>query len=618
MNQIWSYPFKGRHSRLQFPDHTAQGVYNATLALLNLPEPMLEYGSPFGLDDSLVNKPRIWLSVVGSDNIWPIRILGVDEKNYLFPIARNIVGEAAAKSFEWRGLYPFWLLWTLGMLGIIILMISLLLIVEFSLPRRSRLGNFFRVNMSWFFDVLGESVFSRNRFDRRLYLMAFSIGLLTIAFIVVRLLMRLLIPPPQSHCLPSLLVITLIILTPVWMLVGAVGMRVFSSAAMVSIREVKSHRYYYTCLIVMVMVPLLIFIFAAVFAREICVTDNENPVTQFFLYLRMLNPGSGLSPLLPLLFVAATWLLWVICSLRNLRRLEEAAGAGRNTQALLFLNFTSPSFADLMPLENSLSRLVRNPFHGLPKAFLIISPISVIALLLFSDFGHFMNLGIVHSFELTNFYRFFGTTFTVVYLLLAIVFVRFLQIWWSTRRLLQHLSWHPFVRTFTNLSTVWPAMPQLGLIGPFKSFTGLEISINLASRLARLAVEIVGPKIAAPLEGAVAKAETLLNRALAAEALGKWRDAIKLRCATNRELSKISATVAGELEPHWRLVPGVVWKIDDEKKKHWLTLGEQFLATRAVTFLSYIFCQLQCLLFFVVAGLLLMLMAVTSYPFQPK
>jgi hypothetical protein len=161
-------------------------------------------------------------------------------------------------------------------------------------------------------------------------------------------------------------------------------------------------------------------------------------------------------------------------------------------------------------------------------------------------------------------------------------------------------------------------MPQLGLIGPFKSFTGLETSINLAGRLARVPVEIVGPKIATPLHGAVAKAETLLSRALLADGAGNWKKAIKLRYATNKELSMVSSIVAGELEPHWRLGPGLVWKIDDKKKKQWLTLGEQFLAARAVTYLSYVFSQLQCLIFLVVAGLLLMLMAVTSYPFQPK
>jgi hypothetical protein len=89
MNQVWSYPFTGRQSRLQFPDHTAQGVYNATLALLDLPapKPMLEYGGPFEVEASSAKKPRIWLSVVGSDNIWPIKIIGDDEKNYLFPVA---------------------------------------------------------------------------------------------------------------------------------------------------------------------------------------------------------------------------------------------------------------------------------------------------------------------------------------------------------------------------------------------------------------------------------------------------------------------------------------------------------------------------------------------------
>ena len=45
-NQFWTYPFGG-NIRLQFPNDSSQGVYNAMLALLDEPKPLLEFGRPF-------------------------------------------------------------------------------------------------------------------------------------------------------------------------------------------------------------------------------------------------------------------------------------------------------------------------------------------------------------------------------------------------------------------------------------------------------------------------------------------------------------------------------------------------------------------------------------------
>ncbi len=45
-NQLWTYPFEGDERRPQFPTPTEQGVFNATLALLDRPDRMLEYGVP--------------------------------------------------------------------------------------------------------------------------------------------------------------------------------------------------------------------------------------------------------------------------------------------------------------------------------------------------------------------------------------------------------------------------------------------------------------------------------------------------------------------------------------------------------------------------------------------
>ncbi|HKQ78342.1 MAG TPA: hypothetical protein VJ810_31875, partial [Blastocatellia bacterium] len=74
LNQLWTYPFKGDRRRLQFSTQNTQGLYNATLALLDKKDRMLEYGLPFHIYQKGDQRyPAIWLGIVGSDGIWPVK-----------------------------------------------------------------------------------------------------------------------------------------------------------------------------------------------------------------------------------------------------------------------------------------------------------------------------------------------------------------------------------------------------------------------------------------------------------------------------------------------------------------------------------------------------------------
>jgi hypothetical protein len=75
-NQSWTYPFFGEKQRSQFPSDNAEGVYNATLALLGKAESMLEYGSPFVRSST---KPPLWVSIVGTDDFWPVAYMETSE-----------------------------------------------------------------------------------------------------------------------------------------------------------------------------------------------------------------------------------------------------------------------------------------------------------------------------------------------------------------------------------------------------------------------------------------------------------------------------------------------------------------------------------------------------------
>ncbi|MBI4490585.1 MAG: hypothetical protein HY694_15990 [Deltaproteobacteria bacterium] len=611
VNQVWTYPFEGNRYRLQFPTDTAQGVYNATLALLEQPQKMLEYGAAFAdyEESSAMRKPQIWLGVVGRNNLWPVEILGKDKKDYLY-LAKMTGGGNTKQDFGWTGLYSTALLYILSFAGLLAVAISLVLVVEFfpsHTPRKSRTAKWLRANMAWLLKLFGDSVFLTFRFERRVYLFSFSIGLLTFSLIVLRLLMRLSVPPPESHCSPLLLFLTLGMLTPLLLSTVLVGTRIWSSAK----RSLMGYRWpLWASLISMVLAPLLILFLAGIFAYDIC---RSGPKTQFFLYLRMLNPASGLSPLMPLFFVAAAGLLWILSSLGCLRSIEEVEGPRSQRSALPFLNFTSPSFAGLAQSESRVRHFVTCSFSELPMWWGVTLLVAVPSVYLFG-------VRLVPSFESKYFYWFFGVAFILVYLTLAMIFLRLLCVWWFSRCLLQRLSWHPLLRAFQSLPDVWPGMPRIELISSFMPYTGLEYCIDQAGRLARLAKEIGGQlwQQAASLEALARDAGGFLNRALQAEAEGRWRQALRLRYAATVALSRASSVVAGALESHWRLTPGISWNLADEKESEWIKQGEHFLAARTVAFLTHIFSQMQNLICFVIVSLLLMLLAVTSYPFQPK
>jgi hypothetical protein len=83
LNQLWTYPFKGDDRRQQFPTPTEQGIYNATLALLDRTDRMVEYGFPFKTyEDDHSRHPALWLGIVGRNGIWPVKVFDVKPGEY--------------------------------------------------------------------------------------------------------------------------------------------------------------------------------------------------------------------------------------------------------------------------------------------------------------------------------------------------------------------------------------------------------------------------------------------------------------------------------------------------------------------------------------------------------
>ena len=105
-NQRWSYGFQGAATVRQFANGSAQGVYNAALALLvydrrglptvDDPPALLEYGYP-GEYCAVRCRPPVWVSVVGSSSAWPVRAYeSNDSTDYVFAVTAPLRVEAPA------------------------------------------------------------------------------------------------------------------------------------------------------------------------------------------------------------------------------------------------------------------------------------------------------------------------------------------------------------------------------------------------------------------------------------------------------------------------------------------------------------------------------------------
>jgi len=70
LEQLWTYPYRGGETRLQFSSQAAEGVYNATLALLHQEAKMVDYGRPLpksaGVTQPEVHKPSLWVTAIGN------------------------------------------------------------------------------------------------------------------------------------------------------------------------------------------------------------------------------------------------------------------------------------------------------------------------------------------------------------------------------------------------------------------------------------------------------------------------------------------------------------------------------------------------------------------------
>jgi hypothetical protein len=636
-NQAWT---PSSESRILFAAHTAQGVYNAALALLDKPERMQEYGFPF---DRSKQRPPLWLSVVGSNNVWPVHLLGevggirLDEVPGTYMYERKPPSPAGNAGQSFRTPNNPWVP-TLVLLFCLVPAIVLLGNLTPGLP--ATLRNLLGAGPVGV--LFSDVVFRSHWFERRLYLFACFAALFSVYLVTVTLFLLPAVPGWsadrfvwESAWSTQLFQCLMVIGIPVMAAtLGVLSWSLWHAGNRGKGASLKWRRFATVCVGLSSAVLLLVTMW-------MCWTWLHSawraPAEAVFLYLRGSNFGSGVSPLLPLLLLGSAGAVWSVSSLRRLRLLEGpdqyifalAPDPPKDTDRVpnSFLGFEGRSFEGVTRLERDVMNAIGRQASELP-----VPALGGTLCLLLVVWWRLFIVRSLPTVEGTAFDTLFALGFLLIYTALAFSFLRFISVWLKLRRLLQRLAWHPTVEAYDRLRKSIPGKPKINLTSPSQVFTALEFSVDRAGKLVALARRLcatgeAGKKFTLQLgglldslQGNVETAELELHAALEAQAAGDWREMTKRRTHAERSLSTITSQVTGLLRSGWRLPPTAVPEPGEKKpdEQQWFEYGEDFLTSRVAAFLSHVVPQLQNLVVFVTVGLLLVLFATTSYPFQPR
>jgi hypothetical protein len=327
-----------------------------------------------------------------------------------------------------------------------------------------------------------------------------------------------------------------------------------------------------------------------------------------FLYLRTVDLTSGVSPLFPILLIGAAGVLCSFCAIRRWSLIERANRPffPAPTKTPIFLSFengSKSSFAGLKRAEYNVTRLLSCAWYQLPglPTFLVFA--------LFTFLYVFIHR-FVPTLEGPLFDWLLKLSFCGVLVALAIEFLRFVSIWANLRRLLHFLSSHPlFSRPAAKGEERFAGLPKLRVTSPAPSDTLISLSVYQAIKLFQ---SIDNPEKIRVIGELALEAERSLLAASKSKARGDWRDALRKRCETRRHLASISKQVALLLEAEWARPQD-----RDANPNSWARQAETYLGGRTLAFLHYALAHMQNLAVFVTAGMLLLLLAITSYPLQP-
>ena len=649
LNQRWMSP-DGRKSRIQFPDQSSEGIYNAMLHLLRKDDLLLEYGSPFESSRSGKNEtvpsefpnserdgtvPPLWIVTVGRDGFWPVAIrTREDERGYLFrapgqgPIPTGQTNRGIVPQFT----YAVIILWSF------ICLAPALIFLARAAERQDKWTSAKKCARWIRFLSPGEKLFTLTGNEAKtFYLIGGTTALCVYAVTIGAYLastMRF-VDWIRQLLLPAMFLILLI----GFFACLSLAREIFLHAWHPSKREVQcapAARWQRLWLASPVLITsAACWVLASSLASRwiwLRFFGNGNGVITGF---RAVNLHNGVSPLTPLFFVALATLSWAFCSIRRLHLNQEIPSIPRppndsfvpgseHHKSWSFFYSDKLSFRGLRVLERKVHELLICGSFQFPRG-LGLAVFFTLGLTLFWG-GYLFFYRLVYVFELKSFYWLLGTMFLLVYAAVLTNVLRLFFLWRALRALLQRLDRHPMRDAFSRFHRAHRTMPRMSLATAPTPLTALGFSVAQAGQLLASAQtfrtweERRGQNLLEKCQDIFKQAEKSYSDALKSEACGHpWRSLFN-QIKAQRALNRFTRVAESALEILW----GWSGSAPQESAEVVTTLnafrlqGEEFIVSRTVHFLSYIFPQFTNLATFSLVCLFLMLLAVSSYPLQPR
>jgi hypothetical protein len=597
-NQTWTYPHRGRQISFQFPTNEAEGVFNAALALLGETDLMVDYGIPLESPKSPpVFAPPVWISAVGRGSLWPVAAVCLREQRdpLLLPSPRgkedpfHPVEKTTSSS-------TFFKIYGVGFVLLCVFHAAGYAVVCRGWPRWPMLWRAFT--------ILQLSREPRRCFTQRMYMLASFLVLSTVfAWITVPALLRFAI---DWRVLSGwILFLELGVIAVGWVaLYGPIG-----HLAVTLARHAPPRRSALVLAIAVMgsLLPLALVIGTLVYAfgspADLIAGNPVEPAWLITFYLRASNLASGLSPLLPMLFLGVALYLWSLCELRRLHLGDEIG----HYSAVAELEGVGQT--GLQALKQKIDRLLDDSLHNLLSCLVLIA---VVSLLFVASLKR-----LPPSVDGLYFVLLFESLLFLVCVAVTFEFGRFVLVWRSLKAILRRLAWHPVRDALMRMPDMVSSEPLLDMKRAGPSLSTLKATVERWERLAVAYhssqdagnVAVFSDSERASLETTVgpdlAEAQAGLQAILDADAHRPWELAEAKRTLqerVNRALKAVTATVVGAR----RL------------RMSWLDAADDFLAIGLVAYIRYAFAHLRNLLVFATAAILLALLAISSYPFQPK
>jgi hypothetical protein len=373
------------------------------------------------------------------------------------------------------------------------------------------------------------------------------------------------------------------------------------------------------------------------------ITDQGKRLRILFTSLRSLDLLSGVSPLVPLFLISLAGFIWSLVSYHRRGNFEPAAdyvaspAQGVAPQSLSgFLPLKGLSLERANVIECEVRRRIECSPLWLPGYQYVLGSVFFGGCFIFFVF--------VHELEETALYWLLGVSFLLVSAVLWLGVLRFWCVWSEVQRLLKYVASTPLHGVCKRFRKTYPIPLKLDLASPVPGLSAWSHYIESAIALhvqakGMIAAQPVAYQVASgsgggsvsagsvPATASIAGYSGLLRLASpsfnrrarvaevqlqfaqkehathnkSAEAFFQW--------ACGRPLAAAASTISSVVDGWWsrsQRPPGDVCE-----------MAELFLLGRLVHFLGYVLPQLQQMIAASVAGVLLLLLAVNSYPFPP-